>query len=124
MTLIWYKPGTPETCESLDRVQGRRAFAALHDRRKLRSRIPGLRRGQAGPGHAPAHEPPVRASGDRYIAVTDIAVPIDPLWTAHVRRIRATRVTKKAVDQPIRMMPLIPSIAETSRQPSAIAASL
>jgi len=41
-----------------------------------------------------------------------------------VRRMRAIKVTKNAVDQPIRMMPLIPSIAETNRHLSAIAASL
>ena len=42
----------------------------------------------------------------------------------YVRRIRAVSVTKKAVDQPIKMMPLMPSIAETKRHRSTIAASL
>ena len=41
----------------------------------------------------------------------------------YVRRIRAVNVTK-AVDQPIKMMPLMPSIAETKRHRSTIAASL
>ena len=40
------------------------------------------------------------------------------------RRIRVTSVTKNAVDQPIRMSPLMPSIADTRRHCSAIAASL
>lgn len=54
---------------------------------------------------------------------SDSVSPFVAEGVIHVRRIRASRVTKNAVDQPIRMMPLIPSIAETNRQFSAMAAS-
>jgi hypothetical protein len=63
------------------------------------------------------------ATGD--IRAGSVACPDTSLKIkTQVRRILAIRVTKNAVDQPIKIMPLIPSIAETRRHLSAIAASL